>query len=65
MTHTCDHGYWLHDCAICEKRAGECDYGSCVQPATTSIVTKHEIRPMCSRHATVIRPDGAYQGPRS
>lgn len=45
---TCvDHGIW--DCPICHKHPGQCDFGSCVEAATTlvtSAVTK-EIRRMC------------------
>lgn len=44
---TCNHGFWLHDCSICAKKHGECDYGSCTAPAEGRVGT----RPMCSRHA--------------
>lgn len=47
MTALCNHGYFLHDCALCVKRPGECDFGSCEQPATCRV----ETRPMCDRHA--------------
>jgi hypothetical protein len=61
---TCDHGYFLHDCALCVKRAGECDYGSCVEPAATSVPTFNargivvEHRAMCAHHYTypTVRP---------
>jgi hypothetical protein len=57
---TCDHGYWLTDCAMCAKLPGECDYGSCQEPATTNVPTiAHgrvcEHRPMCERHAEKTR----------
>lgn len=50
---TCNHGYWPHDCALCLKRPGECDYGSCTEPATERV----GVRPMCARHA----PDATYK----
>jgi hypothetical protein len=54
-TEICDHGYYLSHCALCLKRPGECDYGSCTEPATTSVETRahgrtFERRPMCERH---------------
>jgi hypothetical protein len=57
MTTVCDHGYWLHDCALCEKRPGECDFGSCTEQAVTRLETTNargvvvERRAMCARHA--------------
>jgi hypothetical protein len=56
MPAICDHGYYLTDCALCAKLPGECDYGSCQAPATTSVETRAhgrvcEIRPMCAHHA--------------
>jgi hypothetical protein len=56
MPAICDHGYYLTDCAMCAKLPGECDYGSCQKPATTSVETRAhgrvcEIRPMCEHHA--------------
>lgn len=56
MIKICDHGYFLHDCALCQKDAGECDYGSCTEPATERVETvAHgrvcERRPMCAHHA--------------
>lgn len=56
MTLTCNHGYFTADCALCQKNPGECDYGSCVEPATTRTELYNgrgrlvEIRPMCARH---------------
>jgi len=55
-TLTCDHGYFKTDCALCEKRPGECDYGSCTEKTTTSVATLNargvelERRPMCAKH---------------
>ncbi len=52
MPEVCNHGYWLHDCGLCLKRDGECDYGSCTEPVTTLVVEDHGgRRPMCVRHA--------------
>lgn len=60
MHATCDHGFWLADCALCAKLPGECDYGSCEEPATTSVATiahgrAAKLRPMCSRHSQAVR----------
>lgn len=44
----CAHGYWLSDCALCLKRRGECDYGSCTEAAVGRVGV--EQRPMCARH---------------
>ena len=51
MIELCNHGFYLDDCALCLKRPGECDYGSCTDVATTS---EHN-RPCCDRHAPVLR----------
>lgn len=54
----CNHGYFLHDCAICEKRPGECDFGSCQRRATTLVVAGLQKRPMCAGHAELSRTLG-------
>lgn len=48
---TCNHGFFLHDCALCEKRPGECDYGSCTEPATVRLVVPKDPRALCEHHA--------------
>jgi hypothetical protein len=57
MTLTCNHGLFLADCALCLKLPGECDYGSCTEPATGTVEYVDvktgrvlERRPMCTRH---------------
>lgn len=50
MKTTCNHGHRLEECAMCEKRAGECDYGSCTRPAVEVIRGAHEARATCPRH---------------
>jgi hypothetical protein len=51
MTTLCNHGYFVHDCAICEKRADECDYGSCAAKAVAVAQGTRESRRSCLRHA--------------
>lgn len=62
MTRVCPHGFYNHaaahhinQCAICRHDEGQCDYGTCQEPATTTVETiAHrriiEHRPMCRRH---------------
>lgn len=48
----CIHGYWLTQCATCDKREGECDFGSCTEPAAMTVLYDgYERRPMCADHA--------------
>lgn len=57
MPDTCNHGYFATDCALCVKRPGECDHGSCTAPAVRRVEVRTlsgrliEARPMCHAHA--------------
>jgi hypothetical protein len=51
MTTLCNHGYFMHDCAICLKRDDECDYGTCTAKAVAVAKGSHESRRSCLRHA--------------
>jgi len=47
---TCNHGYWLTDCALCVKREHECDYGSCTAEAAILVLGAREGRRACLAH---------------
>lgn len=60
----CNHGYFLADCAICEKRDGECDYGSCEADASGRVVFIRlnrvvDSRPCCNAHIGAMTCAGA------
>lgn len=55
----CNHGFWLSDCVLCEKREGECDYGDCTEQATArtvyiSLGRVTEARLVCEAHVTAM-----------
>ncbi len=47
---TCNHGYWLADCATCEKELGQCDFGSCQEPSEWYTLDKRDRRGFCPAH---------------
>lgn len=51
--HACElHG--VARCPLCHKLPGDCDFGSCCEPATTAVQTSHEtLERQCDRHAAV------------
>lgn len=51
-TTTCAHGNELTECKCCYKRPYECDHGTCIRKATTTVTNSYgEARRGCAKHA--------------
>ncbi|TMC10545.1 MAG: hypothetical protein E6J41_08000 [Chloroflexi bacterium] len=52
------HG--ISDCPICHRHPGQCNFGSCVEVATTLVTSPvtNEVRPMCEQCAALAELTG-------